>query len=154
LPGVDAPADPRETKVPPRRRKRPIAVTFVGVLAVGGGLYYLIEGGIRVSDGGSAGRLAAGAVDLALGVLALAIGRGAFRAATWAWAALMTWAAFGLTHELLRHFFYSDASFLSLAIDATIVLAVTPLDIQVEFGVRRRPGPAVASDRSAGERVG
>jgi hypothetical protein len=143
-----------ETKASPRRRKRPIAVTFVGVLAVGAGVYYLIEGGLRMAHGGSGGRLAAGAVDIALGVLALAIGRGAFRAATWAWAALMTWAAFGLTHELLRHFFYSDSSYLSLAIDAAIVLAVTPLDIQVEFGVRRRPGLPIPSDRSTDERVG
>ena len=132
----------------PHRGKRPVAATFVGVLALGAGVYYLIEGGFRVAEGGSPSRLAAGAVDIALGVLALAIGRGALRITSWAWAALMTWAAIGLTHELLRHFFYSGESYVSLAIDAAIVLAITPLDIQVAFGVRSRPTADVSFDRS------
>jgi len=133
----------------PRRRRRPVAVTFVGVLALGAGVYYLIEGGLRVAEGGSSSRLAAGMVDVALGVLALGIGLGALRFTSWAWTALMTWGAIGLTHELLRHFFYGGESYVSLAIDAAIVLAITPLDIQVAFGVRSRPGLDVSFDRSS-----
>jgi hypothetical protein len=37
----------------------------------------------------------------------------------------------------------------SVAIDAAIVLAITPLDIQVAFGVLSRPGLDVGFDRSA-----
>ncbi len=114
-------------------------MTFVGVLAVASGLYLLAGGGMTVADGGSASRLAEGAFDLAFGVLALAIGRGALRMAPWAWTALMTWAVIGLTHQLLRHFFYSDESYGALAVDTVVVLALTPLDIQVAFGVRTRP---------------
>ena len=120
-------------------RKRPVAVTLVGVLAVAAGVYHLAGGGITVAHGGDASKLAEGALDLAFGVLALAIGRGAFRMARWSWAAFMTWAVIGLTHQLLRHFFYGDESFPMLAVDTVVVLALTPLDIQVAFGVRSRP---------------
>ena len=150
---MDAPSEPTETVAAPSRRRRPVGVTFVGVLALGAGIYYLIEAGFRIAEDGSSSRLGAGVVDVALGVVALAIGRGALRNASWAWAALMTWAAIGLAHELLRHFFYTGESYASLAVDAAIVLAITPLDIQVAFGVRSRPGPSVAFDRSPGERV-
>ena len=72
-------------------------------------------------------------------MLALAIGRGAFRMARWSWAAFMTWAVIGLTHQLLRHFFYTDANYVVMAVDAVSVLALTPLDIQIAFGVRPQP---------------
>jgi hypothetical protein len=137
-----------------RRGRRPISVTLVGVLAIGAGVYYLIEGGFRVTHGGSGGRFGGGVFDIVLGCVALAIGRGALRTARWAWAALMTWSAIGLTNELLRHFFYSGESYVSLAIDAAIVLAITPLDVQVAFGVRGRPGVSVGFDLGADERVG
>ena len=151
---MDTPAESAETAVLSPRRRRPVGVTFVGLLALGAGAYYLIEAGFRIAEDGSSGRLAAGVIDVALGVVALAIGRGALRNASWAWAALMTWAAIGLGHELLRHFFYSGESYASLAVDAAIVLAITPLDIQVAFGVRSRPGLNIGFDRSSGERVG
>ena len=119
--------------------KRPIAVTLVGLLALVAGVYHLVGGGITVADGGDASKLAEGAFDIAFGVLALVIGRGAFRMARWSWAAFMTWAVIGLTHQLLRHFFYGDESYPMLAVDMVVVLALTPLDIQVAFGVRSRP---------------
>ena len=124
---------------PTFRRKRPVAVTLVGLLALAAGVYHLVGGGLTVAGGGDASRLAEGAFDVAFGVLALAIGRGAFRMARWSWAAFMTWAVIGLTHQLLRHFFYGNESYPMLALDAIVVLALTPLDIQVAFGVRSRP---------------
>ncbi len=117
-------------------------MTFVGVLGLAAGAWYVVDGVHIVSDGGSASRLAAGAFDLALGALAVVIGTGALRLATWAWAAFMTWAVIGLTHELLRHFFYDNANYASLVVDTAVVLLLTPLDIQVAFGVRSRPGLA------------
>ena len=130
---------PAEPTVFQRPAKRPVAVTFVGVLALAAGLYHLVGGGLTVADGGSTGRLAEGAFDLAFGLLALAIGRGALRMSPWAWTALMTWAVIGLTHQLLRFFFYGDESYGMLAVDAVVVLALTPREMQVAFGVRRRP---------------
>jgi hypothetical protein len=120
-------------------RRRPIAVTLVGLLALATGAYHVVDGIIVLSNGGSPSRIAEGAVDLALGILALAIGRGAFRMARWSWAAFMTWAVIGLTHQLLRHFFYDDPNYVAMALDAVTVLVLTPLDIQVAFGVRPPP---------------
>jgi hypothetical protein len=123
--------------------RRPTAVTIVGVLALAAGAFNLAEGVVSVLDGGDASRLAEAATDLALGLLALAIARGTFRMATWAWAAIMTWAAIGLTNELLRHFFYRDTNYAVMAIDAAVVLLLTPRDMQVAFGVRTPPAPVL-----------
>jgi hypothetical protein len=131
--------DPPEATSGGKPPKRPLAVTLVGVLALGAGLYHLAGGGTTVAHGGNPSRLAEGAFDIAFGVLALLIGRGVFRMAPWAWAAFMTWSVIGLTHQLLRHFFYDDTSYPIMAVDTLVVLALTPLDVQVAFGVRRRP---------------
>jgi hypothetical protein len=117
--------------------KRPIAVTFVGVLALVVGVYQAGDGVFVVVNGGDSSKLAEGAFDLTLGVLAIAIGFGALRMRRWAWATFMTWAVIGLTHQLLRHFFYDDPNYLAMALDTVVVLALTPLDVQVAFGVRR-----------------
>jgi hypothetical protein len=136
---VGATGQPAEVAPVRKPARRPAAVTFVGALAIAAGVYNIVEGGLAVADGRTASRLAEGALDLALGVFALAIGRGALKMAPWAWTALMTWAVIGLTHQLLRHFFYDDESFPLLAVDTLIVLALTPRDVQVAFGVRSRP---------------
>ena len=116
--------------------KRPIAVTFVGVLAIVVGASLVVDGAAVLVHGGDASKLSGRAFDLALGVLAIGIGAGALRMRRWAWAALMTWAAIGLAHELLRHFFYSDANDPVMALDVIVVFALTPLDVQIAFGVR------------------
>jgi hypothetical protein len=121
---------------PSEGAKRPIAVTFVGVLALVVGAAEAVDGIFAVVNGGTSSKLAEGAFDLALGVLAIAIGIGALRVRRWAWAAFMTWAVVGLTHQLLRHFFYNDPSYLAMALDTVAVLALTPFDVQVAFGAR------------------
>lgn len=127
------------TAQPAAGRKRPIGVTLVGLLALAAGAYHLVGGGLTVAHGHGASKLAEGAFDVVFGVIAVAIGRGALRTASWAWAGFMTWAVIGLTHQLLRHFFYDDESYPMLAVDTLVVLLLTPLDIQVAFGVRSRP---------------
>jgi hypothetical protein len=108
----------------------------VGVLALLVGGYDAVHGVLVVLQGGGSSKVAEGAFDLALGVLALAIGRSALRMTRWAWAAFMTWAVIGLMHQLLRHFFYTDPDYLAMALDTAAVLALTPLDVQAAFGVR------------------
>jgi hypothetical protein len=153
LPRLSAEEDPPDlAHAVKRARRRPVAVTLVGLLAVGVGLYHAVDGIIILTRGGSASKLSEGAVDLALGVLALAIGRGAFRMARWSWAAFMTWAVIGLTHQLLRHFFYTDANYVVMAVDAVTVIALTPLDIQIAFGVRSPP--KLVLDRGSQDLVG
>jgi len=137
-----------EASVSHQPERRPIAVTIVGVLALAAGALNLAEGVVSLLDGGDASRLAEAATDLALGLLALAIARGTFRMATWGWAALMTWAAIGLTDQLLRHFFYRDANYAVMAIDAAVVFLLTPRDIQVAFGVRTPLAPVLEPERT------
>ncbi len=119
--------------------RRSIAVTFVGVLALVGGANHAVDGVFVVVSGGDSSKLTEGGFDLALGAVAIAIGLGALRMRRWAWAAFMTWAVIGLTHQLLRHLFYDDPNYLAMALDVVSVLALTPLDVQVAFGVRHPP---------------
>jgi hypothetical protein len=129
-------AEPEGTTVSRPADKRPIPVTFIGVLALAVGAYDAIDGVVVLVNGGDGSKLAEGAFELALGLLAIAIARGMLRIRRWAWAALMTWAVIGLTHELLRHFFYSDPNYVAMALNTLVVLALTPLDVQIAFGVR------------------
>jgi hypothetical protein len=119
---------------PPRRR--PVPVTYVGALGLVAGVYHIVSGVLIVVDGGSTSKIAEGALDIALGLAVLVIAFGALRIRRWAWAAFMTWAVVGLTHQLLRHFFYEDVNYVSMALEAVSVLALTPLDVQVAFGLR------------------
>jgi hypothetical protein len=116
--------------------KRPVAVTFVGLLGLIVGGYHVAHGVAVLVDGGDSSRLAEGAVDLVLGGLAIAIGFAALRMRRWAWVAFMTWALVGLVHQLLRHFFYDNPDYLAMALDTVAVLFLTPLDVQIAFGVR------------------
>jgi hypothetical protein len=122
--------------IPGRPAKRPVAVTFVGLLALVVGAYHAADGINVLLGGGDANHLAGGALDVALGVLAIAIAVGAWRMRRWAWAAFMTWAVVSLLHQLLRHFFYTDPSYVAMALDIVAVLVLTPLDVQIAFGVR------------------
>jgi hypothetical protein len=124
------------TRVSRLTTRRPIAVTFVGALALLVGTYHAVDGVVVLVNGADANELAEAAFDLALGMLAIAIGGGALRMKRWAWAAFMTWAVIGLTHQLLRHFFYGNPNYLAMAVDTIAVLALTPVDVQIAFGVR------------------
>jgi len=124
-----------------------VAVTFVAVLALIVGGYHVAHGVIVLVDGGDSSRLSEGAFDLLLGALAIAIGFAALRMRRWAWVAFMTWALVGLVHQLLRHFFYDHPDYLAMALDTAAVLVLTPLDVQIAFGVR--PPRHVALERTS-----
>jgi hypothetical protein len=116
--------------------KRPVAVTLVGWLMFAVGAYNVVDGVVVLVNGGDNSSLAGGAVGIVFGLLAIGIGNGALRMQRWAWAAFMTLALVGLTHQLLRNFFYDHPNYLSLALTSLAVFALTPLDVQIAFGVR------------------
>jgi len=124
-----------QTSAPAQRPKRPVSVTLVALLAVGVTVYSLIYGVLAVG-GGEEDRLADGIFHLALGLGALVAGVGALRLRPWAWAAFMTWAVIGLTHQILRYLFFGDANYADMAINTLAVLALSPLDVQIAFGLR------------------
>jgi hypothetical protein len=119
-----------------RASKRPVPVTLVAALIIAVGVYNVVDGMVVLVNGGDNSKLAEGAFEVAFGVFVIAIGNGALRMRRWAWAAFMTLAVVGLTQELLRHFFYDHPSYLNLALIALVVFALTPLDVQIAFGVR------------------
>ena len=121
---------------PERRARRPTAVLIVALLGLVVGGYHVVHAIAALIDTESSSRLAEGALDLALGVLAIAIALAALRMRRWAWVAFMTWALLGLVHQLLRHFFYDHPDYVAMALDAFAVLVLTPLDVQIAFGVR------------------
>ena len=116
--------------------KRPVAVTFVAALIMAVGVYNVVDGVVVLVNGGDHSKLAEGAFEVAFGVFVVAVGNGALRMWRWAWAASMTLAVIGLTHQLLRHFFYDHASYVNLGLITLVVFALTPLDVQIAFGVR------------------
>jgi hypothetical protein len=134
--------------------RRPVAVTFVALLALAVGTYHVAHAIVVLTGGSDASSLAEAALDLVLGLLALAIGIAALRMRRWAWVAFMTWALIGLTHQLLRHFFYDHPDYLAMALDTVAVLVLTPLDVQIAFGVRPPRNVALGtSPRNSSELV-
>jgi hypothetical protein len=112
-----------------------VSVTLVAVLAAGLAIYSLVYGVLAVQSGED-DRLADGIFHLAVAVGALTAGLGAFRLQAWAWTAFMTWAVIGLTHQILRYVFFDDPNYVDMAINTFAVLALSPLEVQLAFGLR------------------
>jgi hypothetical protein len=121
---------------PSRPARRPAAVTFVALLGLILGGYHVAHAIVVLVDGGSSSKVTEAGIDLVLGLLAVAIALAALRMRRWAWVAFMGWALLGLVHQLLRHFFYDHPDYLAMALDGVAVLVLTPLDVQIAFGVR------------------
>jgi len=112
-----------------------MSVTLVALLALAVALYYLASGAITLL-GGDDDQTYDGIFHLALGVVALAAAAGAFLTFSWGWVAFMTWAVVGLTHQILRYLFFDDPNFADMAVNAFAVLALSPADVQIAFGLR------------------
>jgi hypothetical protein len=119
-----------------RAGTRPVAVTFAGLLALGVGAYNLVDGVVVLTGGGDASLLGEGVFEIVVGSVAIALGASALRMRRWAWVGFMALAVLGLTQQLLRHFFYDHPNYVSLGLFTLAVFALTPLDVQVAFGIR------------------
>jgi hypothetical protein len=128
------------------RTARPGAALVVAALASVVGVYFLVTGVLALADADDREQITVGVLEVVFGVAALVVAFGAFRVKRWAWIAFMTWAVIGLTTQLLRHFFFDDANYLGMAFNVIAVLALTPLDTQIAFGVR--PPRNVQLDRA------
>lgn len=117
------------------RRDRPASVTLVAALALAVAAYSLTVGALDLTSGGD-DRLLEGIFHVAFGVGTLVAGCGAFLLRPWAWAAFMTWAVVGLTHQILRVVVLGDPNYADMAINAFAVLALSPLEVQIAFGLR------------------
>ena len=121
--------------------KRPVSVTVVTVLALLAGGYLLVDTALdlRHVDRHDTHAIAAGALEGALGLVALAIAVGALLVRPWAWKLFMTLAVVGLTVQILQYFSFGDPDFARMAIYAFAVFALTPRDVQVAFHIRLPP---------------
>jgi len=112
-----------------------MSVTLVAALAIVVAVYSLASGAVTLS-GGRDDELYDGIFHLALGVVAIAAAVGAFLTLSWGWVAFMTWAVVGLSHQILRYLFFGDPNFADMAVNAFAVLALSPADVQIAFGLR------------------
>ena len=126
-------SDDKPTDARTDRPKRPVSVTLVAVVAMGVAVYSLVYGVLAVRTGGEDPLDAI--YHLALGVGALAASFGAFRLRRWAWALFMSWAVIGLTHQILRYTFFGDPNYADMVINTVAVLALSPLEVQIAFGL-------------------
>jgi FtsH-binding integral membrane protein len=122
------------TEVAAAKRKRPVSVTLVAALAAGFAVYSLVTAGLAI-ESGEDDRVLDAAFNIARGVFLLAAAVGAFRLRAWGWAVFMTWAVIGLTHHILRYLFFEDPNYLDMAINTFAVLALSPLEVQIAFGL-------------------
>lgn len=118
-----------------RDGRRPVAVTLVALLALGLAVYS-VAAGVTTIERGEGDRLPDAIFDLVLGGGALAAAVGSFRLAPWGWTVLMTWAVVALTHQILRYLFFGDPNYADMAVSTFAVLALSPLDVQIAFGLR------------------
>lgn len=117
-----------------------MAVTLVALLALVYGIVLTVNGTLTLvgADGDNAEYFSGGS-DLVLAAIAFVIAVGAFRVRRWGWVVFMTWAVWGLTLNLLRVFFIDDPRYVPLAVGTLAVFLLTPLDVQVAFGIRNPP---------------
>ncbi len=112
-----------------------MSVTLVALLALGLAVYSVAFGVIAIQSG-ERDRLPDAIFHLVLGGGALVAAVGSFRLAPWGWTALMTWAVVALTHQILRYLFFDDPNYVDMAVSTFAVLALSPLDVQIAFGLR------------------
>jgi hypothetical protein len=118
-----------------RKDRRPVSVTLVALLALGLATYSVAFAVIAIRSG-EGDRLPDAIFHLVLGGGALVAAVGSFRLAPWGWTALMTWAVVALTHQILRYLFFDDPNYVDMAVSTFAVLALSPLDVQIAFGLR------------------
>jgi hypothetical protein len=125
---------------PTQRAPRPVAVSIVVALAFGFGTFLTVRGVLALLGADGERRQLVEAVgELVYALLAFAVCIGGLRVERWAWVLFMSWAVFGLTLGLLRVFFFDDPTYWRLALGTVAVFLLTPLDVQIAFGVRNPP---------------
>ena len=117
------------------KRKRPLSVTVVAGLAALVAIYSLVNAGLAI-ESGEDDRVLDAAFSVVRGLALLVAAVGALVLRPWAWAVFMTWAVASLTHQILRYLFFEDPNYVDMAVSTFAVLALSPLDVQIAFGLR------------------
>lgn len=123
-----------------QRAPRPVPVSIFVLLTLAAGVFLAVRGVLTLVEAdGTREDVVDGAVELGSAVLAFTVCLGALRVRRWAWVLFMSWAVVGLTLQLLRTFFFDDPVYWRLAVLTVAVFLLTPLEMQIAFGVRKPP---------------
>lgn len=138
-----------------QKRKRPVAVTIVGIVCVffalmslGLAMYDLWWNGVWIAaqqgvlvEGTALTPLglefAAAMYDLLSGFVTILILWGFLRVRPWAWIALMVWVGMGLAVQVARYF-YGDPNYLRMFLSVVVAFALNQAEVQEAFGIHRR----------------
>ncbi len=137
-----------------RSLKRPAPVTIAALAALLVTIAYLVQvaepllrGGITQSHilapvtGPLSEQQAAyliGIADLLLGLIALVLVFSLMAMRRWAWVALMLWASFNMTINLIR-FLYGQPRYILTLLSVIMVFALAQGDVRQAFGIRLGP---------------
>ncbi len=116
-------------------RRRPVSVTLVAALAAAFAVYSLVAAGLAI-ESGEEDRVPDAVFNVVRGLGLLVAAIGSFHLRPWGWAVFMSWAVVGLTNEILRYLFFEDPNYADMAINTFAVLALSPLEVQIAFGLR------------------
>jgi lysylphosphatidylglycerol synthetase-like protein (DUF2156 family) len=139
------------------KRKRPVAVTVVGLIAMAVVILYLVLAalillGLGVFQTGhipsgpwweglkptQLGKLLFEVVYLLiLGLVTFLIAINFILMRRWAWVALMTWTGITLALNLMRYL-YGSPDYFSMFLAVVLVLAMNQADVQQVFGIQHR----------------
>lgn len=143
------------TMAPTQKRKRPVAVTVVGIVGVffavmslGLAIYDLWWNGVWMAaqqgvlvEGTALTPLgqefAAALYDLLSGLVTVFILWGFLRVRPWAWIALMVWVGIGLAIQVARYF-YDDPNYPRMLLSVVVAFALNQAEVQEAFGIHRR----------------
>jgi hypothetical protein len=142
------------------RKKRPIAVTIIALIAIGEillRLYWVVRTAVeyKIWEKGfpwplweSDGLTRAGS-DMSLAafrliwlVMGLVVLIGLMRMKRWSWVTLMVWVGISLTIGIIRYFYrdasgFGPADFAVLTADVVLVFVLNQSDVQRIYGIRR-----------------
>lgn len=137
-----------------RSLKRPAPVTTAALAALLVTIAYLVQVAEPLLRGGIpqyhllapvTGRLSElqaayliGIADLLLGLIALVLVFSLLAMRRWAWVALMLWASFNMTLNLIR-FLYGQPRYILTLLSVVMVFALAQGDVRHAFGIRLGP---------------
>jgi hypothetical protein len=135
-----------------RRRKRPIAVTLAGSIALIVAFFHIYHGSIQLQLViPSSIEIVFNSMrsildfikfswkpvlELFLSILALFVLLNFFRLRRWSWIALVLWVTINITVDLITYF-YAIANFLSMVVNVILAFSLLQSDVQIIFGIRK-----------------
>ena len=135
-----------------RRRKRPIAVTLAGSIALVVACFHIYHGVNQINQllpfsintvfysmnsilefGQTSWRAI---IEIFLSILALFVLLNFLRLRRWSWIALVIWVTINITVDLITYF-YAKANFFSMVVNIIVAFSLLQSDVQIIFGIRK-----------------